>query len=43
MTLQRTRSEAPDLSFVEPGRGLVPISRYWGEGPAVFVFLRHFG
>ena len=43
MALERTRAKAPDVSVLEPGQGLVPISRYWRDGPAVFVFLRHFG
>ena len=43
MTLQATNAPGPGLALYEPGRGKVPLSRYWQDGPAVFVFLRHFG
>jgi hypothetical protein len=43
MALQPTDRPAPDLRFFEPGHGEVSMSRYWRDGPAVFVFLRHFG
>jgi hypothetical protein len=43
MSLQETHQPGPDLALYEPGRGKVPLSTYWQDGPAVFVFLRHFG
>jgi len=43
MTLEPANAPGPDLVLHEPGLGRVPLSRYWQDGPAVFVFLRHFG
>lgn len=43
MSLRATHAAGPDLSLFEPGSGKVSLSRYWRDGPAVFVFLRHFG
>jgi hypothetical protein len=43
MTLEPTHWPGPAAEAYEPGRGRVPLSRYWQDGPAVFVFLRHFG
>jgi hypothetical protein len=43
MAFQLANAPAPELSLHEPGQGLVSIDRYWRDGPAVFVFLRHFG
>ncbi len=43
MSLQATTGAGPALSLYQPGRGKVSLSRYWRDGPAVFVFLRHFG
>jgi hypothetical protein len=43
MALEPVDALAPKLSFFEPGQGRVEISRYWSRGPAVFVFLRHYG
>jgi len=43
MTLLATDAPGPDLALYEPGRGRVALSQFWQDGPAVFVFLRHFG
>jgi hypothetical protein len=43
MAFRTMNAPAPDLSFHEPGQGRVSMSAYWRRGPAVFVFLRHFG
>ena len=34
---------APDATLLGEGDEPVRLSRLWGEGPLVLVFLRHFG
>jgi peroxiredoxin len=39
----RVGEPAPDAELVLPGEGVVPLSAFWEEQPAVLVFLRYFG
>jgi len=34
---------APDADFVDRDGTLVRLSDFWRTGPAIFLFLRHFG
>jgi hypothetical protein len=34
---------APDVELLGPDDAPVPLARAWSAGPAVLVFLRHFG
>ncbi len=43
MPLRETEGIAPDLVFRDAQRGPVRLSEYWQAGPAVLIFLRHFG
>jgi hypothetical protein len=43
MPLRETEGIALDLVFRDAQRGPVRLSEYWQAGPAVLIFLRHFG
>jgi hypothetical protein len=34
---------APDAVFARPDCGMVRLSDFWRERPAILLFLRHFG
>ncbi len=43
MLLREIEGVAPDLVLQDARRGPVRLSEYWQAGPAVLIFLRHFG
>ena len=43
MSLEPQSGRAPEVTVHELGRGEVGLSNFWQNGPAVLIFLRHFG
>jgi hypothetical protein len=43
MALDPVDQRAPDATLQGPGDAEVALSDAWREGPAVLLFLRHFG